>query len=158
MKSSRVVSRALALTTAAVGMTLAATTSASATTVTEGGLIPGSSVDYYGCKGNIHAGADLTAMKGYARAIFDVPTVDDRGYACQGWFQRRTGDAQSWSRIGDVHTGGVSSTAWYYANQADDYWVRVCVGDITASPNSYVCGKAFTVEITFDSSVTATAR
>ncbi|MFI0717642.1 hypothetical protein [Streptomyces sp. NPDC021224] len=156
MTFRRAVPRALALTTAAVGLTLTAATSAGATTVTEGGLIPNTSLDYYGCRGNIHGGADLAALKGYARAIFDVPTVDNRGYSCQGWFQRSTDNAETWSRIGDVHTGGVSSTAWYYADASDGYWVRVCVGDITASPNSYVCSRAVSVEVTYGTAAAVT--
>lgn len=144
MKKHGTAARALALTTAAVGLTLATTASANAVTIQDGGAIPGSTIDYYGCKANVHLGLDTDAERGYARAVFDLPTSDDRGRTCQGWFQRSV-NGGTWSRIGDVHFDGVSSTAWYYDDGYDGYAARVCVGEITADPSTYICGPAWSV-------------
>lgn len=143
MRKTRMATRALGLATAAVGLALATTTSASAVSISQDGLIVGSGLDYYGCKANIHAGIGDDG-KGYARAIFDVGS-SQHGWACEGWFQRSV-NGSTWARIGDVHTGGVSSTAWYFANADDGYAVRVCVGEISTDPNSYTCGWGYSVD------------
>ncbi|WP_327287381.1 hypothetical protein [Streptomyces sp. NBC_01198] len=145
MKKKRAAVRALALAAAAIGLTLASTADANAVTIADYGVISPSNLNFHGCKANIHMGVDAATKSGYARAIFDVPTVDDRGYSCQGWFQRTTNRGSTWTRIGDVHTGGVSSTAWYYADFPAANYVRVCVGDLTTNPNSYTCNIGWAV-------------
>lgn len=140
MQTSKAVLRAAALTTAAVGLALTTATSASATTVADSGLAPNSSVDFHGCRANVHFGNDTAAgHKGYARGIIDAPTVDDRGYACEGWLQRKI-DGGAWYRISDVYSGGAYSTAWYFNNAPDGYHARVCVADLSGNPDSVSCG------------------
>jgi hypothetical protein len=113
--------------------------------VTDLGVVYNSTINYHGCKANMHDGwSEANQEAEYVRAVFDVG-IADNGYACQGWLQRSTDSGAgslpgTWTRLGDVHTGGVSSTAWYFNLGRDDYTARVCVGTITANPNDYTCG------------------
>ncbi|MFG1808209.1 hypothetical protein [Streptomyces sp. NPDC049040] len=141
--------RTLAVTSAAVGAVVAGTVSASAnaSTVQDWGVVGedgGETVHFDNCAANIHAGVDTAdSDKIYARAIFLLPT-SSRGRACKGWLQRSQYGGP-WERVGDVHSGGTSSTAWYFADGNYGYTVRVCVGDLLDPSVSYSCGREWTL-------------
>ena len=146
MTKTKAALRTLAVTAAAVGVvfTGTASASASASTIQDVGVVgltpdKPETVHFDNCAANIHAGIDTAdAGKIYARAVFSLPT-SSRGLPCKGWLQRsQFGGA--WERVGDVHTGGTSSTAWYFADGNYGYSVRVCVGDLLDPSVSFNCG------------------
>lgn len=154
MRKTKAVVRTLGVTAAAVGVVFAGTAGASASgtqagtsaaAIQDGGVVGpngGETVRFDNCAANIHAGVDVAdAGKIYARAIFSLPE-SSRSHPCRGWLQRsQYGGA--WERVGDVHSGGTSSTAWYFADGTYGYTVRVCVGDLLDPAVSYSCGTAW---------------